>query len=292
MSRDTTITAVVERVRHRKADSGWCILATDLGCAKGVVAWEPKTGERLRLVGSWTVSKFNGQEEFSFASAMLDVDMDPRALLHYAVTQTDGLGEAKEAAIWTCYGAGWQDVPELCLIDGITLKARENWARTLVELRTLTAKMQAFTWLLAHGCSDTLAAGAWAKWEEQTIGVVSHDPYALAELPHHGWAAVDVKVARPYFGIAPDDPRRVDAGVLHLMRQSDGDTLLRERLLIANGVTIGLAPELVAAALDRLDNADEPKIFRFGGVRPEVALLDDYAHEKAAWNRFGKVAAG
>lgn len=291
MARDQQLMVVVSRVTHRKADSGWCILDTDQGVCKGVVSWEPREGERLKLVGYWQLSKFSGKQEFTFASAMLDMEMDPRALLHYAVAQTSGLGEAKETAIWDAYGEAWQDDPELLLVDGLTRYARDNWRTTLATLKDFTAQMQATTWLLAHGCTDKLAAAAWSAWREKTIGIVEHDPYRLAELPGRGWSEIDTRVARPHFGIAVDDPRRVDAGVLYAMGQSDGDTLQPERFVVGRCIQIGLDPELVPAALTRLeDNEDggDPRVWRFRGPHPEAALYEDYKHETAIWQRFGK----
>ena len=69
----------LERMIYRKADSGWCIVKIQHGTAKGVIGWDAKDGELLKLEGEWKKSAYNGSNEFNFKAAMPDI---PEDLLH------------------------------------------------------------------------------------------------------------------------------------------------------------------------------------------------------------------
>ena len=228
-----TITVTVERAKpnqvwvHRKEDSSWTILKTDLGKCLGVVKFEPQEHDQLKLAGGrWQVNDFDGRKEFHFKSARLVVAEDPRELLTLASKWTKGVGESMEADIWAAYGEDWRDHPELEEISRVTDAIRFDWGETLKRMSHSEEQAEAISFLMGKGCSITMADAAWEAWQAETYPKVSGDCYVLAELPHFGFIAVDL-VIRKSFGIGDKDPRRVDAAVLYVLKQrlSEGSTV-------------------------------------------------------------------
>ena len=212
-----TLVAQIERIAFRKEDSLWTIAITDKGTIKGVIAFDLKEGDWVKLEGRWQHSEFNGKQEFNFRGCMLHLPEDPRALLAYAVSITKGLGDAKEIAIWEKYGPAWRE-QETLDIPGFGESLQFHWKDTLRRLTEQAEQTQAIAFLLAHGCTLNLATVAWETWREDTLGKVNANPYALCDLPRYGFAWIDENV-RPKFGIKPDDPRRVDAAIQYVIGQ-------------------------------------------------------------------------
>lgn len=73
------------------------------------------------------------------------------------------------------------------------------------------------SWFTDAGQSVKLAMRAWEEWGTGAIAKLTEDPYALIELPGVGFEMAD-KVALAK-GIQKDDPRRMAAGVNHVLKQ-------------------------------------------------------------------------
>lgn len=216
----------LERTVYRKADSGWSIIKTDKGSAKGVIGWEAQDGDLLKLEGDWKISAYNGADEFVFKAAVPDIPEDSRALLMYAVELTPGLGGAMMEKIWEKYGEGWRGTADL-EIPGMRETVRFHWKETLKRLEGEKAKTDAIAFLLGKGCTLNMASVAWNTWKENTAGIINGNPFMLAELPRYGFADVDNGI-RQAFGIGDDDERRMTAALLYcLNRATDrGDTVV------------------------------------------------------------------
>jgi hypothetical protein len=279
---------------YRKPDSKWTILNVLLESgqkftAKGIVEFEPKHGDLLELEGEWIKSKYPGtlgKDEFCFKTAMLHVPSDPRALLHYAATLTKGIGPVKETEIWERYGAKWVDADKLD-IHGISEAVEWNWQETRRRLNEHANQTQAITMLLAKGATLNMANAAWAKWEHDTVGVVSENCYRLADLPHYGFNDVDESI-RVAFGIKDGDQRRVEAAILYVMGQmtSQGDTVVGWVEATAK------VCEMVPDAKYQMDAAVKALIDRGMIVvlqGDKLAMSGDAAAETMIWNRFSKV---
>ncbi len=288
-----TITITVQQVKpgqvwkYRKPDSKWTVLrglldgSTRSVTVKGVLAVEPRHGERLELRGDWKLNEFSGEQEFDFRSAAPSVPADPYALLAYAVEITKGLGPARFDEIWRAYGKDWQAHTELDGIDGIPAATRLFWGDTLRRIEQDRAQSATMSFLLGHGCSMTLALKAWERWAGETVQRVTSDPYCLADLPWAGFGTVDGDIRRA-FGIADTDPRRVDAAVLYRMgdmAQQIGTLVPETAIADAASDLVTDAPQLIPPAIERLVQAG--KLVRIGGG---LALADDFENEQAVWN--------
>ena len=213
-----------EEVDRQKRDSGearvWYILECDF-CppakggltAKGDMIFRPAIGEYLKLTGDWHV--YNGQREFRFKGAEVNMPVAEDDMLHYACELTPGFGPAMESAIWKLKGDGWREV-EAGDIKGLTPGKVAALRQTIEELRLKESMHTSIAWLIGKGATPNLAVAAWAKWEADMVGVVTANCYRLAELPNYGFAAVDREIRRN-FGIADNDPRRIDAAIVYCM---------------------------------------------------------------------------
>ena len=277
-----TLVAQIEDIRYRKEDSLWTIAITDKGAIKGVIPFDVKPGDWVKLEGRWKHSEFNGKEEFDFRACMLHLPEDPRALLIYAVSITKGLGDAKELAIWEKYGAKWQE-QETLDIPGIGETIQFHWQDTLRRLREQREQTQAIALLLSKGCTLNLATLAWETWKADTLGKVNADPYVLCELPRYGFAWIDENV-RPRFGIAADDPRRIDAAIQYTMGQ------LAEKIgtALPGGEVCTATQALVPSdgkfqeRIDALRQAEKIVLVADGCL----ALRKDWENESAIWERW------
>lgn len=287
---EKTIDAVVQRCRpdrvwiYRKPDSLWTILLLvrpDSGrkfTAKGVIQFEPRHGDRLKLTGTWMVSEFNGEPEFVFSSALMQVPTDARALLSYAATITSGIGPVREEEIWTAWGEQWMDHPELEGLDGLSDTVRYNWKETLARLSREQSKTNVIGFLMGKGCSLTIALKAFDLWGEDAIGKTEADPYALAELPRVGFRTVDGDIRRA-FGVEDKDPRRVRAALLYAARElsEKTGTLMSSATLCEHDAVPHVAGTDADQALRRL--VDEGLLVEVSTGM--IALAEDYANERA-----------
>jgi hypothetical protein len=285
----------IERVLYKKPDSPFCLLKTN-PCAtgegaqavrglvcKGNLDFEVQEGDRLQLEGYFET--YNGEQQFRFRSAMPSLPVDLAALLHYAVSITKGLGETREAQIWSKYGDLWVTA-ETLEIDGIPERTQFAWADTLRKLREQGAQTQAITFLMSKGSTLTMANAAWAAWKENTIGIVNGDFYQLAQLPHYGFKTVDERI-RPFFQIEDDDPRRLAACILYVIGDlgSSGDTMIERETLEANvNVLVPSTADTMLAALLALRDKGEV-------ILPDndtVAMASDWKNEEAVYERFAR----
>lgn len=284
MRKTEIITAVVTRVIYCKEDSDWYILGTDKGTAKGVVLFHTKEGDMLQLEGYWQTSKFDGKEEFVFKTALLSIPDDPRALLHYAVELTKGMGEAAKDKIWEAYGEQWQKEKELEGVLGLSRQARINWQETLRFLEDHVAQRQAISFLLSKSCTLNMATVAWTRWREKTISLVSDDCYRLAELPNYGFTSVDAEI-RKSFGIKDGDPRRLDAALLYVLGQlTEQDGTLVDVQDAAKELS-RIVPDVANRMKNSISRLIQAK--KIAALNTSlIALQPDFENESVIWSRF------
>lgn len=269
----------VEAVRWPKAtDTGnWYILKTTAGIAKGNMAWRPRDGEPLVLIGEWTV--YQGSKEFSFRSARLDIPSHPRDQLHYVIERTGGAGRIMEDAIWAAAGESWKTI-QPGVVRGLGGALYERFRLQVEALDMAGAQAQVVAALVGKGATDRMAQEAWIKWKEETLGVVNADPFRLAELPGYGFSHVDRGIRQNY-GIADADPRRVRAAVVHTLRRltDRGDTVVPWESLFTNAcAALGGMDDLVLESAREL--LADGTLKNFPGL---ICLSDDFAAESTIW---------
>jgi exodeoxyribonuclease V alpha subunit len=105
----------------------------------------------------------------------------------------------------------------------ISLRAVE---RAVAAWREVAAIREVETFLFAHGIGAGLAARLVRTYGQDTIAVLTDDPYRLTEVPRIGFRVAD-RIARS-LGIEPDAPQRLRAGLLFALGEaaSDGNVFL------------------------------------------------------------------
>lgn len=281
-----SIECEIEHILYPKGDeqSDWKIIKTDKGVIKGNMYWEVESGQNVALDGIWQKSKFNGSMEFAFKKAEIIVPSDPRALLHYICSRTKGIGEAIENDIWNWYRESFAKDEKLGLIMGISEETRKNWAEMLVKVEAEREQTKCMSWLISLDISYNVANKAWEKWKEMAISIIKADPYLLTLLDGVGFKTVDDKIRRQ-FGINDDDPRRSDACILYLMRESRGDTIMDELEVVVDAKNMGM--KNVTESVDRLVDKDKLVSVSENGIGL-ISLRSDYRNEAYIFERFWK----
>lgn len=271
----------IERVlypRDGTSASDWYLILTDQGKCSGTIAWRPANGEALTLSGRW--GAYQGERMFKFSSALPNVPIDPRDLLHYACSRTKGIGVALEDALWDALGPDWQDLIEPGAVPRYTETIHGALCETLDALAREQIKTQAIGFLMARGCTDKMALAAWGEWAHNTVTTVTADPFALATLPHFSFATVDQNI-RHRFNIGDQDPRRIRAGILHTLRQhtASGSTVTPWAMLGRDVQRLlgGYGALITATAREMLSDGTLIGLPEW----QEIALTDDYAAEEA-----------
>ena len=276
------INITVNKIIYFKEDTHWYILKTNGGIAKGPVNFAIQNGDSLCLEGFHQISKFNGELEFIFNSAMLSIPENPRALLHYAVELTKGLGPVAESRIWELYGPDWQK-SDLADVPHLTDESRFEWQNTLNRLKAQKEQTQAIAFLISKGATMNMACAAWNRWKESTVSIVTVDCYALAELPHYGFTDVD-KGIRQNFGITDKDLRRVEAATLYVMNeisQTQGTLIDADEIIKELAKIIPDAQEIIGRAVTNLDKKNKIVIVD----KDNFALIEDWRNESAVWEK-------
>ncbi|MDB4403249.1 hypothetical protein N9204_00275 [bacterium] len=268
---------------HFRNETGWTIAGTNDCTIKGVIPWEVKENDRVKINGDKKRSDYNGAIEIAFTECQIDIPEDSRALLAYAVSQTKGLGASKEEAIWAKYGKEWKTVKTL-EIKGINDDIQWAWTDTLSRLKHQAGMTQGMAFLISHGCTQNMSEQAWKLWEENTVSTVQADPYALADLPRYGFVQIDSAIRRS-FGIEDTDDRRRDAATLYAIKKNgdSGNTAIEKGNVadLIRDMGIPLDEAELTACFERLTFAK--KIYDGGGF---VCLLTDWENENAIWERF------
>ncbi len=284
---ETVVTTTILRILYRKPDSGWSIIKTDQGIAKGEIKFEPKEGDAVKLEGKWAISKRNGDNEFVFKTAIIAVPDEPRALLRYAAELTKGIGPAMEDQIWEAYGAEWREHPLLEGIKAVRRETIDHWQDTLRRLAEQSEQAQAISFLMGKGATLNMASAAWEKWTTETLSIVQRNPYRLADLPHYGFLDVEQGI-RQAFEIEDKDPRRIDEATIYSMEQSIGKKGTR----LARSEVVNELMRFVPDCIDMVDDC-----FNRLQAAERIVILDptwlcmkrDYDNENKIWERFAPV---
>ena len=284
MEIQATITKIIyPNTKTDPTDNPFHVLVTDLGKAVGDVFFDTCVGQILTLTGEWKKNPSFGGRDFKFTGARIFVPTDPKAILHLAVARTKGMGEATELKIWDAFGATWRDESELTGIPGVSEAVLFHFKQAKSALAFEKVQTEAIAYLLAHGCTDNLAAKAWKQWKDLAISKVAANPFILADLPSYGFAAID-RLVRPSFNIADDDPRRVQACAFFILRQQTGESnnTVIPRANIIGGVlaTCGVSISEIENAIDVLIDAKRFALLNEKTKAPMLALGIDYRNER------------
>ncbi len=254
----------VSAVVYQNYENGYAVLRLNVGGGQNVTVVGtiplPAVGERLMVTGKWSNhSSYGKQFEAEFLERLLpQTSMEIMSYLSSRVIK--GIGPRMAARIVEHFGEETLLIMErepdrLAEVSGIS---REK-ARAIGEEFMLRLGMrQLMEFFALHQLPAELAVRTYKLYGDSTIDLLYDDPYLLMdeglEAP---FGAVDRFAIE--LGIAGDDPRRVEAGILFELNYNltAGHSFLPEdKLIAATAQLLSVGEDGVIQGLQRLLEAD------------------------------------
>ncbi len=279
-----TIAAVI----YQNYENGYAVLRLSLGGAQSATVVGtiplPAVGERLMVTGKWSTHASYGKQ---FEAEFLERLMPQTAMeiLSYLSSRTiKGIGPKMAARIVECFGSSTLQVMEreperLAEVPGIS---REK-AKTIGEtFRQQVGMRQLMEFFALHHLPAELAVMTYRLYGESAVEMLYEDPYLLMdeglEAP---FSAVDRFAIE--LGVAGDDPRRVEAGVLFELNYnlSAGHSFLpEEKLLNATAQLLSVEPPVIGDGVERLLEGERLVRQELAGIRviylPQLFNAEQY----------------
>ena len=248
-----TISAVV----YQNYENGYSVLRLNVGGGENVTVVGtiplPVVGEQLMVTGRWsTHSNYGKQFEAEFLDRMMPQSAS-EILAYLSSRVVKGIGPKSAARIVNHFGEDTLLVMEreperLSEVAGISLQRAQQIG---AEFRLQVGMRQLIEFFAVHHLPAELAVRTYKVYGDKTMDLLYDDPYLLME---DGLDAAFSAVDRFAIdlGIAGDDPRRVEAGILFELTYnlSVGHSFLPEQKLIAaTAQLLSIDAETVARVL-------------------------------------------
>ena len=220
----------------------------------------PAVGERLMVTGKWgNHASYGRQFEAEFLERLMPQTCTE--IIHYLSSKViKGIGPRSAARIVECFGEQTLLVMEreperLGEVPGISL----NRARAIgEEFRLQVGMRQLMEFFAVHHLPAELAVRTYKIYGDVTIDLLYDDPYLLMdeglEAP---FGAVDRFAIE--LGVAGDDPRRIEAGILFELYYNLGaghSFLPEDKLTSATAQLLSVEPASVLEGIGRLLEAE------------------------------------
>ncbi len=287
MANEERLAGIVERIRYRNEENGWTVLDLAAGDElHTVVGTLPavEAGECLQLTGDWGEHAQYGRQ-FRVQSYEHQLPTDTDAVLRYLSSGAiKGIGPVTAVAIVERFGEDTlrvlEEEPErLSEVKGITAARARKMAEAYREQFGLREVIMSFS---AYGLTQSEALRCWKRWGSATVDTVKKDPYCLCAAGLRiGFERADricMGMDRPL-----DDPRRVEAGILHVLRHNvrNGHTCLpQDKLITAASLLLGVGEPLIAQVLEEMVAAFTVRTEQFDERRfvflPDLHLAERY----------------
>ena len=279
-----TISAIV----YQNYENGYAVLR--INCGGGMMVTVvgtiplPAVGEQLMVTGRWSNhSSYGRQFEAEFLERMLP--QTAMEILSYLSSKViKGVGPRSAARIVEKFGSDTLRIMEceperLAEVPGISL----NRAKIIgEEFKLQVGIRQLMEFFALHHLPAELAVRTYKIYGDNTIELLYDDPYLLMdeglEAP---FGAVDRFAIE--LGVAADDPRRVEAGILfelHYNLQAGHSFLPEEKLIPATAQLLSVENEAVRQGVERLMEADRLVRDALAGITvvylPELYEAENY----------------
>ncbi len=255
-----TIAAVV----FQNYENGYAVLRLNVGGNQQVTVVGtiplPAPGERLMVTGKWNShSNYGRQFEAEFLERLLPQTAN-EILSYLSGRIIKGIGPKTAARIVQHFGDQTLSIMEreplrLAEVPGISVQKARSIGE---EFRHRVGMRQLMEFFTQHQLPAELAVRTYKIYGEQTVELLYDDPYLLMDEGLDApFGAVDRFAIE--LGIAGDDPRRVQAGILFELHYNliNGHAFLpEEKLLIATAQLLGVTPEAAATAVAALLEGD------------------------------------
>ncbi len=251
---------IIGAVVFQNYDNGYAVLR--LNCENGQTVTVvgtiplPCAGERLMVTGKWSNhASYGRQFEAEFLERMMP--QSAHDILQYLSSRTvKGIGPKIAARIVNRFGDQsliiMEREPErLAEISGISLARAQAIGETF---RLQVGMRQLMEFFALHQLPAELAVKTYKIYGEQTIDLLYDDPYLLMDPELEApFAAVDRFAIA--LGIAADDYRRVEAGVLFELQynlQAGHVFLPEDKLIAATAQLLSVGTQEVSDSIERL----------------------------------------
>jgi len=264
----------ISAVVYQNYENGYAVLR--LRCPDGqavtVVGTIPlaTVGERLIVTGRWSTHQSYGKQ---FEAEFLERLMPQTAaeILNYLSSRViKGIGPRMAARIVDHFGENTLIVMErepqrLAEVMGISAAKAEAIGEEYQHQVGMRALLEFFT---LHHLPTELAVRTYKLYGEQTMDLLYDDPYLLMDEGLDApFGAVDRFAIE--LGVAGDDPRRIEAGLLFELKfnLSAGHSFLPEdKLTAATAQLLSVEQEAVHSGVDRLLEAQRLVRSRLAGI--------------------------
>src|SRR5262245_28187719 len=264
--RTETLEGALERITFANEENAWSVvklavpgrreLVTAVGNLLGV-----QPGENLRLTGRWVKDRKYG-DQFKGESYVTVNPATVAGIRRYLGSGlVPGIGPVMAERLVDRFGIETLDVIEraperLAEVEGIgpvrTERIRAAW-------RDQKGVKEVMIFLQSLGISTAWAIRIYKQYKDRAVAVVREDPYRLAtDVFGIGFRTADGIALS--LGIPKDAPRRIEAGVRHVLAQiaDEGSVFApRGRLAAEAAAALEVAPTLVEAAIGSLAAAQE-----------------------------------
>ena len=254
----------ISAVVYQNYDNGYAVLRLSVGGGQTVTVVGtipmPSVGERLMVTGKWsTHSSYGRQFEAEFLERLMpQTSMEILGYLSSRVIK--GIGPRMAARIVDRFGDQTLVIMEreperLAEVSGIS---REKAKTIGEEFRLQVGMRHLMEFFAMHQLSAELAVRPYKLYGDSTIELLYDDPYLLMEDGLEApFSAVDKFAIE--LGVAGDDPRRVEAGILFELTYNLGaghSFLPLDKLVAATSQLISVDAQTVAEGMNRLLEAD------------------------------------
>ena len=259
---EPTLEGILDRITFQNPENHFLIgrmVVTDAKAPvtiKGVL-YNVREGQTVRLWGRWEEHPEYGRQFAATAFLVVEPTTLEGMERYLASGIIKGVGEVTARRIVRAFGHETFDIldnsPEKLLeVPKFPKKALKEIKRAWREQQAIRDIM---VFLHAQGISQAYAERIFSTYGFESVEVVKDNPYRLAmDVQGIGFRIADAIATR--IGIAHDDPRRADAGVLYLMEEllSEGHTgLPREMLEPRAAALLEVSPPLAREAIARLE---------------------------------------
>lgn len=264
----------VSAVVYQNYENGYAVLRLNLGGGQTVTVVGtiplPAVGEKLMVTGKWSNHPSYGRQ---FEAEFLERLMPQTAMeiLNYLSSRViKGIGPRMAARIVERFGAETLAVMEreperLAEVAGIS---REKARSIGEEFRLQVGMRQIMEFFALHHLPAELAVRTYKRYGDSTMELLYDDPYLLMdeELEAEFGAVDQFAIA---LGVAGDDPRRLEAGVLFELNYNltGGHSFLPEdKLIAATARLLTVEEDTVKQAVGRLLEVDRLNREQLAGI--------------------------
>lgn len=250
----------ISAVVYENAENGYAVLRLHIGGNQHVTVVGtvpmPVVGEQLVVTGKWVNHRsFGRQFEAEFLERLMP--QSAMEILSYLSSRViKGVGPKMAGRIVSQFGEDTLRVMEreplrLAEVPGIT---RQRAAAIGEEFRLQVGMRQLMEFFAMHQLPAELAVRTYKLYGDSTIELLYDDPYLLMEEGLEApFGAVDRFALE--LGVAADDPRRIEAGILFELNHNltlGHSFLPQHKLIPATSQLLTVDEEPVGKALERL----------------------------------------